>query len=68
MNGVNYMDEKIVYIENIHIRAEVEKELTKQEKEKNQLDTNKDSPTFQNMLDLAKGMLAEGADLFYRRA
>ena len=54
MNGVDFMDEKIVYMENIHKRMEVEKELTKQEKENNQLDANIDSPTFQNMLDLAK--------------
>ena len=54
MNGVDFMDEKIVYMENIHKPMEVEKELTKQEKENNQLDANKDLPTFQNMLDLAK--------------
>ena len=54
MEGVNFMDEKILHMENIYRRKELELEVMKQTKEKTQTKVNEHSPTFKKMLDQAK--------------
>ena len=54
MEGVNFMDEKILHMENIYRRKELELEVMKQTKEKTQAKVNEHSPTFKKMLDQAK--------------